>query len=379
MLAPGLQSLISFFSAEIVAESVLLRNLDAHVGRTNDMLIFVHEWCFNSTDLQIDGIGDGRSTSTSADRKINTQASSRMFAFAKTDELGSRQYSADRGWPLRWFCFTLSRFSVSKVSCKSSRADKAVNTTTFMGQHKGAHTCAPPNFPRWDVQHPDDPDSERTPCCSCPQASSRSVGWAPHPLISSEQSSTSPTMIASPKILPPSSMDTSSRVDTYGRSPPTHKVTSTSCIHHIAYMKPHDLVLHTHHAQLRNGPKNVTNAWIDWHLTFITHVNPNNIVMWETLQNNAYGDWLKTLTSQEILRIQNLHLEKHCAFFWKSYICSNKLDVQETNLSFTQFNRIRKHLFGRWIEIRRAPCSRVVGSDFLRFGKHDSDNRDWDG
>ena len=26
--------------------------------------------------------------------------------------------------------------------------------------------------------------------------------------------------------------------------------------------------------------------------------------------------------------------------FWKSYICSNKLDVQEGNLSFTQFNRI---------------------------------------
>ena len=32
--------------------------------------------------------------------------------------------------------------------------------------------------------------------------------------------------------------------------------------------------------------------------------------------------------------------------FWKSYICSNKLDVQETNLSFAQFNRIRNHLFG---------------------------------
>ena len=32
--------------------------------------------------------------------------------------------------------------------------------------------------------------------------------------------------------------------------------------------------------------------------------------------------------------------------FWKSYICSNKLDVQETNFSFTQFNRIRNHFFG---------------------------------
>ena len=26
--------------------------------------------------------------------------------------------------------------------------------------------------------------------------------------------------------------------------------------------------------------------------------------------------------------------------FWKSYICSNKLDVQETNCRFAQFNRI---------------------------------------
>ena len=27
--------------------------------------------------------------------------------------------------------------------------------------------------------------------------------------------------------------------------------------------------------------------------------------------------------------------------FWKSYICSNKLEVQETNFSFAHFNRIR--------------------------------------
>ena len=39
--------------------------------------------------------------------------------------------------------------------------------------------------------------------------------------------------------------------------------------------------------------------------------------------------------------------------FWKSYVCSNKLDVQETNFSFTQFNRIRNHLFGCRIEVGR--------------------------
>ena len=40
-------------------------------------------------------------------------------------------------------------------------------------------------------------------------------------------------------------------------------------------------------------------------------------------------------------------------FFGKSYICSNELDVQETNFSFAQFNRIRIHFFGCRIDIRR--------------------------
>ena len=32
--------------------------------------------------------------------------------------------------------------------------------------------------------------------------------------------------------------------------------------------------------------------------------------------------------------------------FWKSYVCSNKLDVQETNCRFSQFNRIWNYLSG---------------------------------
>ena len=39
--------------------------------------------------------------------------------------------------------------------------------------------------------------------------------------------------------------------------------------------------------------------------------------------------------------------------FWKSYVCSDQLDVQETNFSFAQFNRIRNHFLGRWIKIGR--------------------------
>ena len=46
--------------------------------------------------------------------------------------------------------------------------------------------------------------------------------------------------------------------------------------------------------------------------------------------------------------------------FWKSYICSNKLDVQETNFSFAQFNRIINHFFGCRFEIRRDSRSRFM-------------------
>ena len=54
--------------------------------------------------------------------------------------------------------------------------------------------------------------------------------------------------------------------------------------------------------------------------------------------------------------------------FWKSYICSNKLDVQETNFSFAQFNRIRNHLFGRWNEVGRDSRSRFMDLIVLVLG-----------
>ena len=43
-------------------------------------------------------------------------------------------------------------------------------------------------------------------------------------------------------------------------------------------------------------------------------MNTNNFVMWVILPNNADWDCFKTLTSQEILKIQNLHRVEHCAF-----------------------------------------------------------------
>ena len=68
------------------------------------------------------------------------------------------------------------------------------------------------------------------------------------------------------------------------------------------------------HDQSQNGRKYVTNVWINWFLTFIIHMNTNNIVMWLILQNNAGWHCFKTQIWQEIFRIQNLHQMEHCAF-----------------------------------------------------------------
>ena len=38
--------------------------------------------------------------------------------------------------------------------------------------------------------------------------------------------------------------------------------------------------------------------------------------------------------------VRDLDFWRNIVRFWKSYICSNKLDVQETNCCFSQFNRI---------------------------------------
>ena len=42
-------------------------------------------------------------------------------------------------------------------------------------------------------------------------------------------------------------------------------------------------------------------------------------------------------------------------------MCSSKLDVQETNCRFAQFNRIWNHLVGNWTEIGWFACSGTMG------------------
>ena len=91
------------------------------------------------------------------------------------------------------------------------------------------------------------------------------------------------------------------------------------------------------HDQLPNGPKHVTNDWIVWSPTFITQVNTNNIVMWETLQNNASWDCFKFPISQKILRIQKLLQVEHCVFFGShtfvpiSWMCKKQTSVSHSS------------------------------------------------
>ena len=47
--------------------------------------------------------------------------------------------------------------------------------------------------------------------------------------------------------------------------------------------------------------------------------------------------------------------------FCQSYICSNQLDVQETDFSFAQFYRIRNHIVGCWTANGWVSCSWFMG------------------
>ena len=84
-----------------------------------------------------------------------------------------------------------------------------------------------------------------------------------------------------------------------------------------------DVIFHGHwtnlHDRSQNGPKPVTNAWIDWYLKFITNVNINSIVM----------------QAGTVSRLRfcgrswgfKIYIRWNIVYFGKSYICSNKLDV----------------------------------------------------
>ena len=77
------------------------------------------------------------------------------------------------------------------------------------------------------------------------------------------------------------------------------------------------------HDRSQNGPKPVTNAWIDWYHTFIIHVNIDNIVMWVILLNSADWDWFKTLTCGRSGRFE-IHFWRNIVRLGRSYILSSQ-------------------------------------------------------
>ena len=68
-----------------------------------------------------------------------------------------------------------------------------------------------------------------------------------------------------------------------------------------------------------------------------------------------------------------IHFWWNMVRFWKPYVCSNQVDVYETNFSFAQFNRIRNYLFGCRIEVRRYARSWLLASDRCTSWKHESE------
>ena len=76
-----------------------------------------------------------------------------------------------------------------------------------------------------------------------------------------------------------------------------------------------------------------------WLHTFITHVNSNTVVMWETQRGIADWDCFKTPILQEILRTQNQHQEEFLCIFGShtfvpiSWMCKKQASVSH---SFTE-------------------------------------------
>ena len=90
------------------------------------------------------------------------------------------------------------------------------------------------------------------------------------------------------------------------------------------------------------------------------------------------GKYCQTMQTGTVSRLRfcgrswrfKIHFWRNIMYFWKSYICSNKLDVQETNNSFSQFNRIWNYLTGHWTETGWFACPGIMGSNCLCLWKY---------
>ena len=121
----------------------------------------------------------------------------------------------------------------------------------------------------------------------------------------------------------------------------------------------------TLHDQSPNGPRLVTNASIAWYPAFITHVNMSSF--FDVCNTSGTVSRLRYCGRSWGLKID---VKWNIVRLWKSYICSNRLDVSEANIIFKQFNRIRNHLFRCWIEIGWHSRSRLMGSDYFSIWKY---------
>ena len=88
--------------------------------------------------------------------------------------------------------------------------------------------------------------------------------------------------------------------------------------------------------------------------TCITRTTIDDIVMW-VAQHCRLGS-SKTQTLLETWKIK-IYLRKNLLYLWKLNICSHKLDVQEANISVSQFHRIGDYFFGCWFANGRCSCS----------------------
>ena len=83
--------------------------------------------------------------------------------------------------------------------------------------------------------------------------------------------------------------------------------------------------------------------------------------MWETQHNNADLDCCKTWFCRRPWRFK-INIRENSVHFRKSHVCANKLDVQETDFSFTQFYKSWNHFwqdcYGKG-NLRKSYCSTV--------------------
>ena len=82
------------------------------------------------------------------------------------------------------------------------------------------------------------------------------------------------------------------------------------------------------HDRAQNGPKPVTNAWIDWFHIFIIRVNTNSIAMWVILQKMQAGTVSRLWFCKRSWGLK-IHFRRNIVLSGKLCSCSFNLDVWE--------------------------------------------------